>query len=89
MKIFTANIHPNGFFINADWKGDYFWIYLSRALGWGKFTLIRRSTTYSVTGGIFELSELQQEDSLLPSPIIHSSNVLWRLQEAHEVLISS
>lgn len=85
MKIFTVVAHPNGFFLNADTQSD-FWILLSKSLGWGKFTLIRSCTEFSPCGGIFELSEVQQEQPKSPSRLVHSSNVLWRLPEDLEVL---
>lgn len=85
MKIFSACFHPNGFFIDADTQED-FWVLLSTSLGWGKFTLVRVSTEFSLTGGLFELTELRPELPLEPSLLVHSSNVLWRLPEALEVL---
>lgn len=88
MKVYTAFVHPKGLFIHAEWPSDFFWVRLSKSLGWGKFSIVNRSDSYSPTGGIFELSEVQPADSLPPSPIVRSSNVLWCLPEAREVLLS-
>lgn len=87
VKIFTAVIHKNSFYIHADTRED-FWVRLSARLGWGKFALIRTSDEYSSTGGLFELVEVRSADSEPPELVIAGSNVLWRLPEALEVLKS-
>lgn len=85
MKIFTAVMHKNSFFIHADTQED-FWVLLSKSLGWGRYHLIRPSDEFSHSGGIFELAELRSADSLPPERVVAGSNVLWRLPEALEVL---
>lgn len=85
MKVFSAVIHPNGVFIDADRQPD-FWVLLSRTLGWGRFSMVRESDEFTPDGGIFELVEVLPAGSKPPSPLVLSSNVLWRLPEALEVL---
>lgn len=87
MKIFTAVMHKNSFYIHADTRQP-FWITLSKKLGWGKFELIRPSEEFSTTGGLFELVEVRGADSEPPETVVEGSNVLWRLPEALEVLKS-
>lgn len=85
MKIHSAVFHPNGFFIDAPNQPD-FWVLLSRTLGWGRFSLVCESDEFTPDGGIFELVEVLPAGSEPPSPLIPSSNVLWRLPEAAEAL---
>lgn len=87
MKIFTAVMHKNSFYIHADTRNP-FWVTLSKKLGWGKFELIRPSDEFSPSGGLFELVELRSADSEPPELVAVGSNVLWRLPEALEVLKS-
>lgn len=84
MIIHSAYIHPNGFFVCANRESD-FWLLLSRSLGWGRFT---KATSGTFQPNTFELVEVRSAELEPPSPLIHSSNVLWHLPEALEVLLS-
>ena|SRR5476651_441204 len=88
MKVFTACLHKNSFFVHVDARED-FWVLLSKTLGWGRFHLIRPSNEFSHDGGLFELVELRSADSERPEKVAVGSNVLWRLPEALEVLKST
>lgn len=87
MKIYACHFHPNGFFISGEAQ-ESFWVLLSHAVGWGRFTMIRPDDEFSATGGLFQLTELRPADSEQPESVIEGSNVLWRLPEALEVLKS-
>lgn len=87
MVIFTALIHPNGFFINADQQGD-FWVLFSKSVGWGRFTMIRPSHEFTADGGLFELCEMRPADATCPYPVVQASDVLWRRREAIEAELS-
>ena len=87
LRIFTAVVHKNSFYIHADTR-QAFWVKLSKKLGWGKFELIRPSEEFSSTGGLFELVEVRGADFEPPERVTVGSNVLWRLPEALEVLKS-
>jgi hypothetical protein len=85
MVIYSSVFHPNGFFVHAA-PGPDFWVFLSKPVGWGRFSMIKKTIDINHQTGIFELSEVQQEQPQPPSILVHSSNVLWRLKEADEVL---
>lgn len=87
MKIYACHFHPNGFFISCEAQDD-FWVLLSNIVGWGRFTMIRPDQEFTATGGLFQLTELRPADSERPESVVEGSNVLWRLQEALEVLKS-
>lgn len=83
MTIKNAVFHKNGLFIDAE-TGQDFWVYLGRHVGWGRFCLVSPAKDSVNT---FELMELRPEGQEPPSPLVHSSGVLWRLPEATEVLL--
>lgn len=83
MVIFTALIHPNGFFINTDQQED-FWVLFSKDVGWGRFTMIRPSQEFTADGGLFVLREMRPADEPSPYPVVQASDVLWRRREAIE-----
>lgn len=85
MIIYSVVFHLNGFFIHAK-PGPDFWMLLSKRLGWGRFTMIAESFEINRQTGTFELAEVLPVGSAPPSPLVPSSNVLWRLTEAVEVL---
>lgn len=85
MKIYSNHFHPKGFFMGCEAQED-FWVLLSDAVGWGRFSMIRPDDEFSATGGIFQLTELLPAGAEPPESVVEGSNVLWRLPEALEVL---
>lgn len=87
MLVYTADFHPNGFFINAPVQGD-FWVHLSPLVGWGKFSMIHKTNEFKKPSALFQLVEVLPAGSEPPESVVGGSNVLWRLPEALEVLKS-
>lgn len=85
VKIFACHFHLKGFFVVCDQQDD-FWVKLSPVAGWGRFSMIRPDTEFTSTGGIFQLTELRPADAEPPVSVVEASNILWRLQEACDVL---
>lgn len=83
MKIKNAVFHQNGFFMDVETEQD-FWVYLGHHIGWGRFS---KAAPAKDSANTFELVEVRPAEQEQPSPLIHSSNVLWHLQEALGVLI--
>lgn len=83
MVIFTALFHPNGFFVSTDQRQD-FWVFFSDKVGWGRFSFIRPNDEFIDGGGLFELCEMRPANAPTPYPVVATSNVLWRRQEAIE-----
>ncbi len=72
MVINAAVFHPNGFFLSAPNQED-FWVLLSDAVGWGRFTMIRPDDESSATGGLFQLVEVLPVGSQHPSSVVEGS----------------
>lgn len=86
MKIFCAHFHPNGFFVSADQQDD-FWVFLSKQVGWGKFTLVRPEDEFTPSGGLYVLSEIRPASSVAPKQLVGSSVILWSRKKVILILI--
>lgn len=84
MKIYSAIFGKNSFYIHAD-SQEPFWVFLSKALGWGRFTIVNGRPPST---GLFELTELRSADSEPPESVVVASNVLWHQQEALSAALS-
>lgn len=80
MTIFTALIHPNGFFLTTGQQED-FWVFFSKQVGWGRFSMVRPNNEFKDGGGLFVLCEMRPANAPCPYPVIEASDVLWRRQE--------
>ncbi len=83
MEVTCALVHPNGFFVYSDQPND-FWVLLSKDIGWGKFSCPQPDKGDVNDGWLFVLREIRPANDQAPAPIIESSSVLWRRQEAIE-----
>ena len=85
MIINSSVFHQNGFFVHAA-PGPDFWMFLSRHVGWGRFTMFDGVREPRRKVVVFELAEILPVSSAPPENVIDGSNVMWRLTEAVEVI---
>jgi hypothetical protein len=69
---------PQGFFLEVPDRTEDFWLFLSKEVGWVRFSFYPQSKHF----GVVEVRETHCSE---PNPVFSLSDILWKREKALEV----